>query len=279
MENILQKALEVVDKSVIAYSKFITANDTGATGGHQAGFHLHKGSWPIFFETQGIKGENKEKFISINWQGDLTTDSRAIYYGKGTRNEYRLTRFGRGFPFLTSDNVGDLLILGKIQDREYEAWVLSRDEDIEGFLDAVNISPDQTNGIIPRQNQIYPQEVLNKCFEGYINSVQSQFPSTYDMATNARICFINSLGITDQQILANPDEQLLEWINAEYDLFKMFENDRYAEFVEKPFPSIEELIKTANSILNRRKSRAGKSLEIHLENIFSRFNLLFDTQA
>ena len=35
------------------------------------------------------------------------------YYGQGTRNEYRITRFGRGFPFFQDDNVGDLLIIAK----------------------------------------------------------------------------------------------------------------------------------------------------------------------
>ena len=48
---------------------------------------------------------NKEKMVSIKWQDDFTTDSRFIYYGQGTRNEYRITRFGKGFPFFEEDNV------------------------------------------------------------------------------------------------------------------------------------------------------------------------------
>ena len=39
------------------------------------------------------------------------------------------------------------------------------------------------------------------------------------------------------------------------------------------------MIKTANTILNRRKSRAGKSLEHHLEEVFNIFKLIFQTLA
>ena len=42
---------------------------------------------------------------------------------------------------------------------------------------------------------------------------------------------------------------------------------------------MEDLVKSANTILNRRKSRAGKSLEHHLEEIFRIAELAFQTQV
>ena len=111
MNNILPIAIQACTDSPIAFSKFITANDTGATGGHQAGFHIHKHAWKLFFDTPGEKGKNKDVFIKIKWQNNFETDSRFIYYGVGTRNEYRLTRFGKGFPFLNEEKIGDLLII------------------------------------------------------------------------------------------------------------------------------------------------------------------------
>ena len=140
MNNLLSSAIQSCSESNIAFSKFITANDAGTTGGHQAGFHISKHSWQLFFDDPGTKGENKDVFIKMKWQNDFETDSRFIYYGVGTRNEYRLTRFGRGFPFLQEDNVGDLLVLSKRADKYYEAFVLSSDEDIEGFFNAFGIS-------------------------------------------------------------------------------------------------------------------------------------------
>ena len=111
MNTILQIAIQSVQSSNISFSKYITANDTGSTGGHQAGYHIHKNSWNLFFQKPGEKGTNKDKYVTIKWQDSFETSSRFIYYGKGTRNEYRLTRFGKRFPFLNDENIGDLLII------------------------------------------------------------------------------------------------------------------------------------------------------------------------
>ena len=105
MSNILTSAIQSCTESKVAFSKFITANDTGATGGHQTGFHIGKSSWSLFFDTPGEKGTNKEALIKIKWQNEFETDSRFVYYGKKTRNEYRLTRFGQGFPFLNKTSL------------------------------------------------------------------------------------------------------------------------------------------------------------------------------
>ncbi len=47
MESILNKAIQSVQQSEISFSKFIIANDTGATGGHQAAFHVQKNAWQL----------------------------------------------------------------------------------------------------------------------------------------------------------------------------------------------------------------------------------------
>jgi type II restriction enzyme len=80
-------------------------------------------------------------------------------------------------------------------------------------------------------------------------------------------------------VKTRPDENLINWIGAEYDLFKVFENDRYKELISTPFQTVTDFINTANSILNRRKSRAGKSLEHHLAEVFRISELKFDEQV
>lgn len=277
--SIVEKAIQSAQQSEISFSKFIKPNDTGSTGGHQAGFHLHKNSWPLFFETAGEKGSNKDHYATIKWQDDFETDSRFIYYGRGTRNEYRLTRFGRNFPFLTDDNVGDLLVLSRNDKNYFEAFVLSSDEDIENFFAALNISSTETNKIISKQQVQTTEEKLTECFSKYIESLEVDFPSTVELARNARNCYLNSYNISQNYIKTNPDKEILKWLEYEYILFKTIENDRYSELIENPFPSVEELIKSANTILNRRKSRAGKSLEHHLEEIFKISELMFQTQV
>src|SRR5579862_210795 len=189
MESILNKAIQAVQQSDIAFTKFITANDTGATGGHQAGFHVHKNSWQLFFDKAGIKGENKDKFITIKWQDDFETKSRFIYYGTGTRNEYRLTRFGRSFPYLQDEDIGDLLVISKKSSDYYEAFVLQSDDEIDEFLAALNISSTDINGIIPKQFELTAESKLTNCFSAFVSTLKVDFPATIELATNARNCY------------------------------------------------------------------------------------------
>ena len=279
MNNILNTAIQSCTESNIAFSKFITANDAGATGGHQAGFHIHKHSWQLFFDSPGVKGENKDVFVKIKWQNDFETDSRFTYYGVCTRNEYRLTRFGRGFPFLQDNNIGDLLVLSKKTDKYYEAFILSSDEDIEDFFNAFGISSTETNGILPKTTELTAEEKLQILFKQFIKKLTVDFPPTIELATGAREIFIEAFNIARKAVLMKPDKEILNWLSTEFNLFKYIENDRYGAIIKNPFPTVEALIKTANTILNRRKSRAGKSLEHHLSEIFNIWELSYTPQA
>ncbi len=279
MNDILNFAIDSVTKSRTAFCKFISANDAGKTGGHQEGFYIPKNSIQLMFDTPGVKGENKEKLITIKWQNNFETSSRFIYYGKGTRNEYRLTRFGRGFPFLTDENVGDLLVLCQIDDYFYEGYILQTDDDIESFFSAFNINSGLTNKLIEKTESINYEDELMKCFQKYIATLQVKFPLTIDLAGNSRNCYNKVFHINSSDILKNPDKCLLHWLDSEYKLFKCIEQSRYSELLVSPFQSVEQLIECANSILNRRKSRAGKSLEHHLSEIFNCFQLKYETQV
>lgn len=279
MGSILNSAIRTVQESVISLCKYIKPNDVGITGSNQAGYYLHKSTWPLLFDEPGNKGENKDKYITIKWQDDFETDSRFIYYGKRSRNEYRITRFGRGFPFLQDENIGDLLILSKISDEYYKGFVLQTDEDIEEFLTALNISNSEINGIIPKQHQATIEDELFNCFRRFIDNLTVDFPPTIDVAANARNCYNGTYNITERVIKRNPDQHILGWLDAEFQLFKALENDRYSEIIKTPFESVENLVETANTILNRRKSRAGRSLEHHLAQVFDTFALKYAPQA
>jgi hypothetical protein len=141
MDSILEKAIEAVTESDMAFCKFISANDAGKTGSHQSGFYIPHEAWPILFDSPGQRGSNKDCRVRIRWQKDFETTSRFIYYGQGTRNEYRITRFGRGFPFLADDHHGDLLVLARVSGEYYEAFVLCGDDVIEYFLASCGINP------------------------------------------------------------------------------------------------------------------------------------------
>lgn len=279
MNNLVFDAINSVNRSRASFCKFISANDAGTTGGHQAGFYIPKNSVKLMFDSPGIKGSNKERLVKIKWQNILETDSRFIYYGTGTRNEYRLTRFGRNFPFLNEDNVGDLLIISNVENDYYEGYVLSADEDIEDFFAAFNISSNDTNKLINKNTVSTAEESILKCFLSYISSLKIDFPSTFELASQSRHCFNTAYDIKPKDIIDNPDKGLINWLEAEYQLFKTIESQRYHIQLQTPFSSVENLVEFANTILNRRKSRAGKSLEHHLAEIFNTFSLKYKAQG
>lgn len=257
----------------VGFCKYLSSNDTGETGTHQEGIYIAKASYKIIFDEEGIKGENKTTSTNIKWQNDSSfmTDSRFKYYGCGTRNEYRITKFGRGFPFLKSEYTGSLFILFKMPSNEYKGYIIENDDDIDSFLDFYGISPTETNSILPLLNE----ETEEEKFKNYIKNLTVQFPLTKEISEKSR----ELVGFTPEEIKSSSDKALKSWLEMEYKLFKAIERDRYSEFLNRGFDNLEELVSVSNTILNRRKSRAGKSLENHLAEIFRSFDFDFEEQA
>ena len=271
------QAIQAVLSGQRAYCKFLAANDTGLTGGHQAGIYISKPSIPILFDEPGIKGTNKEKWVKVKWQDGIETDTRFIYYGKGTRNEYRITNFGRGFPFLRPEYTGALFVFTKCDAEDYQAFVLNSEEDIDQFLDAFGISPTETNRLIQiREADLELRE--KTAIEEFISGLTVDFPASEEMSAAARR-IQNAVYDHENFIIDNPDRKLLDWTDAEFKLFRALEYARYGDMITHGFPSVEDFINTANIVLNRRKSRAGKSLEHHLAAIFDGNGVRYKAQA
>ena len=279
IEEYLQEAIQLVHDSAFAYCHYITPNDVGKTGGHQCGFTFAKPCYKMFFDEPSEKGTNKEVFVKIDWQkGRTTTESRAIYYGVGTRNEYRLTRFGKGFEFLREDYIGCLQIMTRNHDGEYFAYVLSNQDNIEDFMDTFSLDVTKGNQVIDKSVNISPDQKLRDDFTAFIDS-RIDFPDTVEMASFVRKCVINAKKYTDQRISNEADRIILEWTDAEYQLFRGLEEKIYRPVFTRPFDSCQSLVDFSNTILNRRKSRAGKSLEHHLAEIFTASRLRFEEQV
>lgn len=277
MENCANQAVQAALHGQAVFCKFLSANDTGQTGGHQAGIYMSKPSVPILFDEPGEKGSNKEKWVKITWQNDIETDTRFIYYGQGTRNEYRITNFGRGFPFLCPEYTGALFVLVKDSAEDYHGFVLNTEDSINLFLDSFGISPTETNRIINTENtalEVRERNALNE----FINGLTVDFPSSEEMSAAARR-IQNAVYNHCELIQRNPDRKLLDWTDLEFRLFRTLEYARYGEMIVNGFQSVEEFIDTANAVLNRRKSRAGKSLEHHLAAIFDANNIQYKAQA
>ena len=270
------QAIKSVLNSEKGFCKFLSANDTGATGGHQSGILISKSAVEMMFSTQELAQTGiPKRTIKIRWQDDFETESCFTYYE--SKNELRITRFGRGFPFLKPEQTGALFVFTKQTDIDYSGYFLETDDEIEEFLVTFGISPTETNSLIDIQKvSAETQEKLS--IQEFINNLDVDFPASDVMSAAARAIEEKTYDHIEY-IRLNPDEKIISWTNMEYTLFRALEYARYGEIITKGFQSVDEFVRVSNVVLNRRKSRAGKSLEHHLSAIFDGNCIEYSSQA
>ena len=272
-----EKAVEEALQHGRAILKFISANDTGKTGSHQCGYYLPKKLWRLYSPQAPTKGVNHDHFVTVEWWPlGRRTQSCIKWYGKGTRSEYRLTRFGHDFPYLAYDSVGDLLVLVPRSDTEFGAFVLSAEEDFEEIQAQLGVEIVQFWGAYiadaPRVETDSAQ--IDQALRQFAESV-SEFPTTAVIAQETQRVLCTCVAGFDR---LDPDIALLKLLETEYALFKLVERQLCTPDIVHPFLSVDEFLKTANSILQRRKSRAGRSMELHCQYVLSRAGVPFEAQ-
>lgn len=258
-----ERAIEDALQQGNAILKFISPNDVGITGSHQRGFYLPISVWQLYTANPPKRGRNAEHEVEITWPDDRITKSRIKWYGGKTRREYRLTRFGRDFPWLAADTVGDLLVLVPRTHDQFAAYVLDLDDDIEEIQAALGVEPFERWGVY---QQGAPRiETENQCLDREFREFAgplADFPDGDTFSTAARrileTCLHNFRRLS-------PDDLLTKSIEVEYKLFQMVERQVCQAEVTRLFRSIDDFLRTAARIMNRRKARAGRSLENHVE--------------
>lgn len=105
----------------------------------------------------------------------------------------------------------------------------------------------------------------------YAGREHRDFPTTAQMAEMAR----HKLPVD----ASKPDEMLVAWLRREEALFGAVERLLLSERISQGFKSVDEFAATALSVLNRRKSRMGHSLQHHLGEVFKRSGIKFAAQA
>ena len=272
------KAIDAAIKGSDVFCKFMSANDSGESGAHQVGFLISIHAKKMLFTDEEMR-ENPilKKAVKVSWQnGEVVTDSVFTWYA--SKHELRLTRFGKGFPFINPEYTGALFVLIKNSPQDYSAYILNTDEDIQQFLYAFGLTPAETNRLISF-DKINPEMREKAEIQDFIQNLQSEFPTSEEMSEEARI-LTYAINLRSRQLIrTNPDKLLLEWTDEEYRLFRAIERSRYGNIVAHGFASVDEFVMMANKVLNRRKSRAGKSLEHHLAAIFDGNDIRYTAQA
>lgn len=276
MNELVTYSIDAVLSGISAYCKFLSANDSGETGGHQAGILISKSAKDMLYTEQELKDNHiLKKSGRIKWQNDFYTNCTFTWYE--SKNELRITGFGRGFELLRPEYTGALFVLIKENVEEYQGFVFNTDEDIQAFLDSFGMTPAETNRPI-ELNRIDPEMRERQAIDSFISGLDDEFPTSLEMSSAARMIHYQ-IYIGREKTGLNPDKALLQWTEEEYRLFRSIEQARYGETVARGFSSVEDFITLANQVLNRRKSRAGKSLEHHLAAIFDEHQILYTAQA
>lgn len=274
--NEVENAITIVENSDYAYCHYITPTDVSRTG-HQQGFYIPAFAYSMFFRGNKKKGENKKNVVKIKWQLSKTIENNIHYYGR-KKDECRITNFGKTFEFIDDKYIGCLLIVTKKNGRGFNAYVLTSDDDIDDFIDYYRLEVSVKNQ--PIKGLFYDElsENVNSEIQLYANGFVD-FPSTLEICNKAQDLIVKLRKYGDADIIKNCDNLILEWSKTDYRIFNMIEQHVYEPFLTTPFKELIRLVRVSKIITNRRKSRAGLSLEHHLNKIFSVSDLRYQLHA
>ncbi|WP_417465942.1 type II restriction endonuclease [Kordiimonas sp.] len=270
------------------YVKRLSGNDTLANKSHQAGPYVPK---PFLFELFPTLNTTQVKNPDIDL--DLYIDSHAdhkhvrwVYYNshrheKRTstnrgRDETRITRLGgASSALLDPESTGALAIFAFQRDsdgtgKECHVWVC-RHETEEDLVE-------------DRIGPIQPGEWRLRDFGQ---------PDLFDAKAHHSSCWLEPANIPPEWLINFPtgaeiisktlelrpgngieiDERLIKRRNCEFEIFQSVEQAVALPRISQGFDSVNEFVTYAQSLLQRRKARSGRSLELHTKAIFVEENL------
>lgn len=283
--ELCNQAVVDVHSHDIAYSKFMSANDSGETRAHQSGILLGNTMFDVFFEgNRPSIGSPVRRKVEAVVQGDPddVRELNVIYYPSKT--EMRITGWGRGDQFILPEYTGSLFVLVVHQPEKLVVYRFDTDDTITDFLAGVGIDSTQTNSIIGANyvtNSRTREEQLQEALQlaaSELSLSSNDFPTTTQMSVTARKIEDRVLD-HKERVRKDPDKKIVSWTNVEYTLFRLVEQIRYRDMMNRGFNNVEDFVAVANSILNRRKSRAGKGFESHVAAILDGNQVCYTPQA
>lgn len=173
--------------------------------------------------------------------------------------------------------MGSLLVLIPKNLEEFLAYVLDFDEDIEDIQSSLGVEVVDAWGIYETGKLPEPEsenDCINRHFRKF-TEVLTSFPTTTVFAEEARHVILECVTIFNKLSF---DDKLLRYRDEEYNLFRMVERKVTEPEVTKLFADVDDFIDTAARIMNRRKARAGRSLENHVEYLLKEAEIPFTPQ-
>lgn len=265
----------------IWYVKRLSANDTLATKAHQAGPYIPSSFlFSVLPELHREDTKNPDTRFNVHIDSHAQSRNvRAVWYNNklfgGTRNETRLTNFGgKKSPLLRSDSTGALVVLAFADnetDREKKAhvWVCRSKAEEDLLEDRVGpVEPGQWLAYSPVKDIRPPLFTSRPKVGSDCRLAASEIPVAWlDKFPTGSEMIRKTIELCPAVSL-NPDERLLQRRDCEFEMFLGLEETVELPAIKEGFVDIERFVLHAQSILQRRKARSGRSLELHLREIF-----------
>ena len=235
----------------------------------------------------------KEESCQIKIEGQLT------WYNSRWRQphrspEYRLYYDSRNIGPMVVEYAreGDLLLVATGQSNPLVLIICSQGSVAEhDIISAFNITDhveeefveSRIDATLSHPSLLFLEECLeikiaSQLGEHYLDQLITrfglEFPKTSVFSKCARDLFPDELDVE-----ANPDSALTSFFDFEFQLFKLMEEHLIWDRINNtPFENVGEFLHYSLSVNNRRKSRAGHSLQNHLQFIFCNSNIEFDKE-
>lgn len=274
-------------------AKRLSGNDTGLTGGHQAGVYLpqwfFENVFPAICTTDEYNPRERIETCYFPSSDILVEGVSAIYYNsrffpeRGLRkkyNEYRLTGWGgrNASPLQDPENTGAIAILAgrRIDGRtSVLVWTCENAEDeaiVESWLGR-ELLPSEVVG--PRQPhaEALPVALKTLAKRAMLDEWMREFPTGEQIF--ARVQHVLPFETWKRGV----DALLQRRRELEFAIFELVEEAHLMPRISSGFGSVSDFLSLALSAANRRKSRTGKSLELNLASIFNGLHIQFEEQV
>ena len=268
---------------VLWWLKRLSANDTQANGSHQAGPYIPKSI--LFAVVPSLRRPDEENpdvwfDMMIDSHHDIRR-ARAVWYNNrrfgGTRNETRLTGLGgSASALLDPESTGALTVFAfsresDAQPFECHVWV-ARDAIEEDTIE------EWTGPVEPGQWITYPDlfGMSGQKVDCWLEPDELP-PEWLEKFPRGEALVRKAIEMRPENA-ADVDQRLMVRRDCEFEIYRSLENAVYMPRIRQEFTNVDEFVSVAQPIIQRRRSRGGRSLELHLQTIFREEMMEFASQ-
>ena len=264
----------------IWYAKRLSANDTLANNTHQAGPYI-----PKDFLFSIFPALNRPDIQNPDINFDLRIDShpderrvRAIWYNNrlhgGTRNETRVTGFGgSSSALLDPESTGALAIFAFVLDTTGSAtscrvWGCRNSTEEDLFEERIGPVEPKKFTIWRASEAPVPAAPQSAPATGSCRLQPAEVPPAWLLKFPSGEEIIRKVLERRPQARLAPDDRLIKRRDCEFEMFLGLEEAFYLPRISVGFTGLDGFLGLAQTILQSRKSRSGKSLELQVREIF-----------